>query len=106
MTGSYTEYSDMSEERKILNTLRSLKPRFPLLCIQRMRVFGSVVRQEDREDSDVDLLVDFEDGVTLFDMMDVREALEHELGRSVDLVTPDALHESLKGRILNEARDV
>ncbi len=96
----------MTNAEETLQRLRSLKPRFGELRLKRVRVFGSVARNEAEPDSDIDLLVDFDDGVTLFDVMDAQEALEHELGRKVDIVTPEALHEALKDKILSEARDV
>lgn len=45
------------------------------------RVYGSVLRQEDKEDSDLDILVDPTPETTLFDLGGLQEALEGSLGR-------------------------
>lgn len=56
-------------------------------------VFGSVARGDDRPGSDVDFLVDFEPGSSLFDLMDLQEDLEQLLGVSVDVVSVGGLKE-------------
>lgn len=52
-------------------------------------LFGSMARGEDRPDSDVDLLVKFDQKrkVSLFDVVSIREELEKKIGRKVDLIT-------------------
>lgn len=67
-----------------------------------VRVFGSVVRGDNRDDSDVDLLVEFDKGRTLFDLARLKGALEDLLGVSVDVVTPGSLH-YIRDRVLAEA---
>lgn len=59
-----------------------------------VRVFGSIARGEDRPDSDVDLLVTFEPGASLFDQAGLIEDLEKLLGRHVDLVSEGGLREA------------
>jgi predicted nucleotidyltransferase len=73
--------------------------------IQAIYVFGSVVRGEDRPRSDVDVLVEFEAHahIGLFAFARLQRRLSEILGRPVDLVTPDALHEALRNQILMEA---
>jgi len=68
-----------------------------------VRVFGSVLRGEEREDSDIDLLVDFLPGSTLLDQAGLIEALSSELGRKVDVVSARALNKHIKPQILQEA---
>lgn len=68
-----------------------------------LRVFGSVLRGEEREDGDIDLLVDFLPGSTLLDQAGLVEALSNALGRKVDVVSAKALSKYLKSRILQEA---
>lgn len=60
------------------------------------QVFGSAARGDDREDSDVDLLVDLAPGTDLFDLVRIRTELEQLLGVRVDLVP----REGLKERVL------
>lgn len=71
---------------------------------ENVRVFGSVARGEANEQSDVDLLVHFRDGASLFDLIDLKEDAEKMLGRAVDVVSDGGLSPYLKDRILNEAR--
>ena len=73
--------------------------------VRSFRVFGSIVRGEAGADSDIDILVEFETDarVGLFEFARLQRRLSEVLGRPVDLVTPDALHESLKQQILSEA---
>lgn len=68
-----------------------------------VRVFGSVSRGEEREDSDIDLLVDFLPGTTLIDQVGLSLALSEVLERKVDVVSERALNKHLSNRILNEA---
>jgi len=70
---------------------------------RRVRLFGSVVRGEDRPDSDVDFLVDFEPNATLLDLVALKEELEALLGRPADVVTPEGISPFLRERILREA---
>lgn len=57
----------------------------------RVRVFGSIARDEDRIDSDVDLLVRFDDRASLFDQFALTEELEALLGSRVDVVSEGGL---------------
>ena len=70
------------------------------------RVFGSVLRNEDKDGSDLDLLVDPLPGTTLFDLGGLQVELEELLGVRVDVVTPGDLPESMRARILEEAQAV
>ena len=66
-------------------------------------VFGSAARNEAHEQSDVDLLVDFERPIGLFEFLRLRRTLSDLIGRPVDLVTRAALKPQLRDRILAEA---
>lgn len=69
-------------------------------------VFGSVVRNEASELSDIDILVDFDSKHGLFGFADLKLYLEGVLKCRVDLVTRSALHPALKMRILNESKEI
>ena len=58
---------------------------------RRVRIFGSVARGQAKADSDIDFLVDFEDGSSLFDLQRVSEELAELLGREVDVVSTGGL---------------
>lgn len=68
-----------------------------------VRVFGSVVRGEAEESSDVDFLVEFDATATLLDQVALIRDLEHLLGRKVDVLTESSLHWYIRDRVLGEA---
>ena len=68
-----------------------------------VRVFGSVARGEAGPKSDVDFLVNFEPGCSLYDIGDLIMDLQDLLGRKVDIVEPEGLHWFIRDRILKEA---
>ncbi|WP_326544081.1 nucleotidyltransferase family protein [Pseudorhodoferax sp.] len=70
------------------------------------RVFGSVLRGSDHEDSDLDLLVDALPGTTLFDLGGLQVELEDLLGVRVDLLTPLDLPERFRADVLAQAQPV
>ena len=70
---------------------------------ENLRVFGSVLRGDDTEASDLDLLVDPLPGATLLDLGAIQIELEESLGISVDVLTPGDLPLKFRDRVLNEA---
>ena len=68
-----------------------------------VRLFGSVARGEEHDDSDVDFLVRLEAGRTLLDLVRLESRLESLLGRQVDVVTESSLAEPTRSRALREA---
>ena len=70
---------------------------------RRVRVFGSVVRGDNRPDSDVDFLVEMEPGRTLFDLSGLVLDLQGLLGTSVDVVTEAGLRARIRDHVLAEA---
>lgn len=71
--------------------------------IQSVRVFGSVARLEDGPTSDLDLLVDFEEGRSLFDLIRFKQEVEGLLDIKVDVVTENSIHWSMKEDVVNGA---
>ena len=67
------------------------------------RVFGSVTRREDTELSDLDILVDPLPNTSLLDLAKLQLSLEKRLGIHVDVLTPNALPESFRNQVLNNA---
>jgi hypothetical protein len=68
-----------------------------------VRIFGSVARGEAGPDSDVDVLVEFEKGRSLFDHAGLLLDLEAILGCKVDVVSERGLRERIRDRVLREA---
>ncbi len=68
--------------------------------VSRIGIFGSFARGEEREDSDVDLVVEFHRPVNLFEFSRLKTFITDQLGIPVDLVTPNALKSMIKDDIL------
>jgi predicted nucleotidyltransferase len=92
-----------------LAALRQEKPAILRLAQEHgarsIRVFGSVARGDNVEGSDVDFLVEFDPGRTLFDLIGLRLDLRELLGVEVDVVTPGSLRHIRDG-VLAEARAI
>ena len=72
----------------ILGALAEHRERIRSLGVRRIGVFGSFARGEEREESDIDILIEFKEGGRSFDTyMDLKFFLEDLFGRDVDLVT-------------------
>ena len=68
-----------------------------------VRLFGSLIHGEEKEGSDVDLLVEMEEGRSLLDLSHLLQDMEELLGCPVHVVEPEALHWSIRESILAEA---
>lgn len=90
----------MSSLEEIRAQLAALKPQleeeYP---IDEIGIFGSYARDEQRPDSDLDILVAFEEPVTLFDLVCLENELTSHLGVDVDLVTRDSLKPQIESRV-------
>ena len=72
--------------------------------VRRLALFGSVARNEAGPESDIDVLVEFDDRpIGLFEFLDLKQYLEGVLNRPVDLVDEDGLKRQLREGILKEA---
>lgn len=90
-----------------IRLLQDAEPEIRGLGVQRLALFGSVLRDEAGPESDVDVLVAFAPGAKSFDhLMALVDLLEGRLGRRVEVVTMEALSPFLGPRILAEAEDV
>jgi uncharacterized protein len=81
-----------------------LAARCRLNRISRLRLFGSAARGEDRPDSDVDLIVEFEAPVGYFELIRAEEDLSTFFGRRVDLLTEPAISPYIREEVLKTAR--
>jgi uncharacterized protein len=92
----------MNTRDGIVRQIQELLPRLQDLGAVSVSLFGSAARGELRPDSDVDVLVEFDDpGARGY--FDALFLLEDTLGRRVDLVTPDTIHRRIRDRVLREA---
>jgi uncharacterized protein len=87
----------------ILVALRNAKPLLDSFGVAHVSLFGSFARDEAREDSDVDVLVEFARPIGMFDFARLQRELSEQIERKVELVTPAALKPQLRDRILAEA---
>lgn len=81
---------------------RKITPILKRQGVTKAALFGSVVRGELKKTSDIDVLVQFKPGKSLFDLVGLKLDLEARLKRKVDLVTYNSLHPFLRDRILQE----
>jgi len=68
-----------------------------------VRVFGSVIRGDDTDDSDLDLLVEPTSETSLMDIGAIRHELKSLLGVNVDVLTPSGLPDSFREKVLEES---
>lgn len=90
-----------------LDLLQSHQSDFEQFGVKRLGLFGSFVRETQRPDSDLDLLVEFKEGEKTFDnFIQLCFFLENLLQRPVELVTPESLSPYIGPRILKEVEYV
>ena len=65
-------------------------------------IFGSYARGDADRESDLDVLVEFEHGRSLFDLVRLERELRDALGVDVDVVTPNSLHPIIRERVMEE----
>lgn len=87
--------SDQEIHNKIISTLKPIG-------VNRVGIFGSFARKELREDSDIDILVDFKDTFGLLKLIQIENTLSNILNRKVDLVTTRSLDPKIKPFIEND----
>ncbi len=91
---------NLKQIEKKLKTLEPLlKEKFK---VKRIGIFGSYAKRQQRKKSDIDILVEFQETIGIFEFIDLAEFLENSLGLKVDLVTKNALKPLLKDAILKE----
>ena len=92
------------------NIIVKLRKEFPRLQTQfkvsSLEIFGSFVRGEQKENSDLDVLVTFSDPPSLFTFIELEDYLSNLLGIKIDLVMKSALKANIKQRILPEVLPV
>jgi len=77
-------------------------------AIKAVALFGSYINGQPAEDSDVDVLIDLfpESQIGFFELYDIQEFLQERLGKTVDLLTPQALSKYIRPQVLQEAEYV
>jgi len=91
----------------ILKCLRSQSDLFSFYGIKKMALFGSAAKNQLKEDSDIDILIEFHSNYETFDnYMDLKLILQDLFNKKVDLVIQSCLKERIREEILSEALDV
>ena len=95
----------MTSTQDILETITSLKSQLHTsFHVDGIGVFGSVIRGEQKESSDIDVLVDLDEDADLFDLIGLSQFLEERLNTKVDVVPRNALRPELREQVLREVR--
>ncbi|MFW6239018.1 MAG: nucleotidyltransferase family protein [Thermodesulfobacteriota bacterium] len=90
--------------KALTERLREMKPQlFEKYKARRIQLFGSVAREEQTEDSDIDILVDFEEDADYFDLAGMAIFLEEQLRRKVDVISKQGLRNEIRESVLKEA---
>jgi predicted nucleotidyltransferase len=85
--------------KKVLMRNRKILKKYK---VNKIGIFGSFATGRNRKRSDVDLLVEFDDMIDLFDFVHLSDEIKQILKSKVDLVTPDTIKPYIKPRILKE----
>jgi uncharacterized protein len=94
-------------KREIIDIIKSNKSELAARYgVRDLGLFGSYARGEERDSSDIDILVSFSRDVDLFEFIDLREYLEAKLRARIDLVMASALKPAIGKRILEEVQYV
>ena len=100
----------MARKRSLESLLKELRQQLPILAerygVETLEVFGSYVRAEQKANSDLDILVTFQEAPSLLTFIAIENYLSDELGVKVDLVMKDSLKPAIGKVILNEAMPV
>lgn len=86
----------------VLSVIESIRPSLAARGVDRIGVFGSVARGEQRPDSDVDVLVQLAPGSSLLDLVAVRRMLTEALGCPVDVVSEAGLKPDIRDTVLRD----
>ena len=94
----------VSNTEDIVERLAAHRPKLKEMKVRKLYLFGSMARGEANEDSDIDLLMEHEPSLGLFELVGIGNYLEGILGRSVDLGTE--LKESVRDAVNRDLVDV
>ena len=89
----------MTDRSSIEESVRAIAPRYGISYVS---LFGSYARGEQTESSDVDVLIETDDGFTLLDAVSFENALEDALECDVDVISRRALTGSFRSHVLAE----
>jgi uncharacterized protein len=89
---------------EVISALKRYEAEFKKLGVEHLFLFGSIARDEAKDDSDIDLFFDHQRGqLGLYELMDVKERAQELLGRRTDIMTRASLHPALRAEIEKSA---
>lgn len=94
------------QKKDIIKILSAHGDMFKKCKVKSVALFGSYVRNEQKESSDIDLLVDLVEGATLFDLVELEENLSEILNKKVNIVSRRGLSKYIGPYILKEAETI
>lgn len=89
-------------QKSVDELTKSMLPVLKKAGVLRSALFGSYVRGEAQNASDIDVLIEFPKGKSLLDLVRLEQELEDVLGKEVDLVSYNGLHPRLRESILRD----
>ncbi len=93
----------MQEADKIIQKLREVKPDLEKkYFVKEIGLFGSYIRDEQTENSDIDILIDYKSGITLFEIVNLKDFLENLFKKRVDIAFKKSLKPRIGKQILSE----
>ena len=90
----------MLSERQLQIIIETLQPYHP----KKIGLFGSVGRNEENEDSDIDILFSLYEPIGLFTLSKIHFELEEKLHKKVDLISENGLNKFIKEKVLQEVK--
>lgn len=97
----------MTEENPSIDEIRkAARPALEKHDVVKAELFGSYAKNEESDESDIDILVELEDGKTLAHMSELKKDLEEALEKDVDILTYDSVHPEIREKIFSEAVEI
>jgi uncharacterized protein len=93
----------MRSQSEILDQLREMMAELSIQYhVRTIGIFGSYSKERQTQESDLDLVVEFDQPIGMLAFVHLKDRIADRLGIRVDLVTPDGLHPLIRDRVLHE----
>ena len=97
----------MRDTTELLDQLRGMRNELrERYHIRRIGIFGSYSRKHQTEQSDLDLVVEFDQPIGMMAFVHLKNMISDRLNIKVDLVTPDGLHPLIRDQVMHEVKYV
>ena len=93
----------MRSQSEIIHQLREMMTELSVQYhVQKIGIFGSYSKERQTQESDLDLVVEFDQPIGMFAFVHLKNRIAERLGIRVDLVTPDGLHPLIRDQVMHE----